>query len=88
MVGAVVKAKLGELEEEVRAGSSRRMRKYLTGVVQGVLCNKRFLMRFQDRCKNNFSSNQLTIVILEKTLEEKEPEVSEIAEISEGKVEL
>ena len=34
MVGAVVKAKIGELEEEVRAGSLRRKRKELTGVVQ------------------------------------------------------
>ena len=34
--GTVVKAKIGELEEEVRAGNSRRMRKEFTGVVQGV----------------------------------------------------
>ena len=33
VVGIVVKAKIGELEEEVRVGSSRRMRKELTGVV-------------------------------------------------------
>ena len=36
VVGAVVKVNIGELEEEVRAGSSRRMRKELTDVVQGV----------------------------------------------------
>ena len=34
--GAVVKSKIGELEEEVRAGNSRRMRKELTGVVKCV----------------------------------------------------
>ena len=33
VVGTVVKSKIGELEEEVRAGSSRSMRKELTGVV-------------------------------------------------------
>ena len=36
VVGTIVKAKIGELEEEVRVGSSRRMSKELTGVVQGV----------------------------------------------------
>ena len=35
-VGTVVKAKIGWLEEEVRVGSSRRMRKELTGVVQAI----------------------------------------------------
>ena len=33
VVGTVVKAKIGELEEEVRVGSSRRMRKDFTGAV-------------------------------------------------------
>ena len=46
--GTVVKAKIGELEEEVRAGNLRRMRKELTGVVQGVLGRRRFLVRFQN----------------------------------------
>ena len=48
MVGTVVKTKIGELEEEVRAGISRRMRKDLTGVVQYFLGKKRLLVRFQD----------------------------------------
>ena len=86
MVGTVVKSKIGELEEEVRAGSSRRTRKDLTGVVQEVSSENRLLVRFQDGCKNNLSSNQLTIVIVEKIPEEKEPEVSEIAEIPEEQV--
>ena len=54
VVGTVVKAKIGELEEEVSAGTSRRMRKYLTGVVQGVSGRRRFLVRFQNGCKNIF----------------------------------
>ena len=66
MVGTVVKSKIGELEEEVRAGSSRRMRKELTGVVQGVSDEKRSLVRFHDLCENNLSSNQLNILIVEK----------------------
>ena len=86
-VGAVVKSKIGELEEEVRAGNFRSMRKELTGVVQGVLWNKRFLVRFQYGFKNNMSSNQLTIVIVENIPEEKEPEVSAIPEIPGEQVE-
>ena len=34
MEGKVLKANIGELEEEVRAGDSRMMRKELTGVVK------------------------------------------------------
>ena len=71
MVGTVLKSKIGELEEEVREVSLRRMRKYLTGVVQGVSGKKMFLARFQDGCEENLSSNQLTIVILEKVPEDK-----------------
>ena len=48
MVGAVVKAKIGDLEEEVREGFLRRMSKELTEVVQGVSGKKWFLVRFQD----------------------------------------
>ena len=55
MVEAEVKTKIGELEEEVRAGSSRRMRKELTGVVQGLSGRRRFLVRFQNGCKKNLS---------------------------------
>ena len=53
VVGTVVKSKLGELGEEVRKGSSRKMRKDFTDVVQRVSVKKRFLLRFQDVCKNN-----------------------------------
>ena len=50
MMGTVVKSKIVELEEEVRSGISISMRKELTGVVQGVLSKKGFLVRFQGRC--------------------------------------
>ena len=81
VVGTVVKTKIGELEEEVRVGSSRRMRKELTGVVQGVLGRMRFLVTFQNGCKKNLSSNQLTAVTAHKILVEEAPEVSTIPEI-------
>ena len=53
--GRFVKAKIGELEEEVRAVSSRRMSKELTGAVQGVSGRRSFSARFQNGCKNNLS---------------------------------
>ena len=57
VVGAVVKSKIGELEEEVREGFLRILRKELTVVVQGVYGKKRFLMRFQYGCKKDLTSN-------------------------------
>ena len=50
VLGTVIKSNVGELEEEVRAGSLRSMRKELTGVVQGVFGRGRFLVRFQYGC--------------------------------------
>ena len=64
MVGTVVKSKIGELEEEVRAGNSRRMTKELTGVVKGVSGRRRFLVSFHYGCKKNLSSNQLTVMLV------------------------
>ena len=87
MVGTVVKAKIGELEEEVRVGSSRRMRKEFTGVVQGVSGRRRFLVRFQNGCEKNLSSNQLTVVTAHEILVEEAPEVSTIPEIPEDNAE-
>ena len=57
-------------------------------MVQGIYRKKRFLARFQDGCKNDLSSNQLTIVILEKIPVEKEPKVPTIPEIPEDQVTL
>ena len=88
LVGTVVKSNICELEEEVRAGNSRSMRKELTGVVQGVSGKRRFLVRFQYGCKKNLSSNQLTVVIVDNIPVEEEPEVSTIPEILEDQVEL
>ena len=85
--GTVVKAKIGELEEEVRASSSRIIRKEFTGVVQGVSGMRSFLVRFQNGYENNLSLNQLTVVIVDKIPVEEEPEVSTIPEIPEDQVE-
>ena len=50
-MGEVVKAKVGELEEEAREVFLRQPRKYLTGVIHGVSGKKRFLARFHDGCE-------------------------------------
>ena len=81
MVETVVISKIGELEEEVREGSSRITRKELTGVDKRVSGKKSFLVRLQDGFEKNISSNQLTIVIVENIPEEKEPEVTAITNI-------
>ena len=79
----VVKAKIGELEEEVRARCPRRMKNELNGVVQGILGNNWLLVRFQDGYENNLSSNQLTTVIVENIPDDKEPKVLTNSEILE-----
>ena len=56
-------------------------------MVQGVLGRRRFLVRFNNVFENNLSSNQLTVVIVEKIPVEEEHEVSTIPEILEDKVE-
>ena len=66
-MGVVIKSKLGELEEEVREGFLRLLRKELTGVFQGVSRKRRFLASFQYGCKK--------AVILEKRPVEEEPKV-------------
>ena len=86
MLGAVVKAKIGELEEEVREGFLRRMRKELTVVFQGVSGKKRFLVRFQYGCRNYLASNKLTVVIVEKIPVEEEPKVPTIPKIPDKTV--
>ena len=66
MVGAVVKAKVGELEDEVTVVFSRRTRRYFTGVLQLVSGKRIFLVIFHDRCKKYLTSNQLTVVIVDR----------------------
>ena len=87
MVGTVAKAKIGELEKELRVGSARSIRKELTGVVQAISRKRRFLVRFHDGCEKNLSSNQLTDVAAHEILVEEAPLVSTIPEIPKDIVE-
>ena len=64
------------------------MRNYLNGVFQRISGNDRFLVRFQDGCEKDLTSNQLTIVIVEKSPVDKEPKVTTITEIPDEKFPL
>ena len=70
MVETVVKANVGELEEEIREKVSRRLRKEMIGVVQEVVGKRRYLVRFQYGLENEISLNQLTIVVTRIEVEE------------------
>ena len=48
MVGTVMKAKVGDLEEEIREVFLRRLRKDMNGVVQEIFGKRRYLARLQD----------------------------------------
>ena len=45
-VGSVVKAKVGDMEENTREGRNSRIRKEVVGCVQDVVGNKKFLVQF------------------------------------------
>ena len=48
IVGTVVMAKVGDLEEEIREIFSRRLGKEMTVVVQDIVGNMMYSVRFQD----------------------------------------
>ena len=64
MVGTVVKAKVGELEEDIREGFLRKLRKLMSGVVREVVMKCRYSVRFHDRLEKEMSSKQLNIVVV------------------------
>ena len=62
------------------------MVKGFTGVVQGVSGKNRFFARFQYGCEHDMTSNQLTIIIVEKIPVEQEPKVPKTPYITEDQV--
>ena len=58
-----------------------RIRKELTGVVQGISGKRRLLVRFQDRCEKFMTSNQLTVMKVERITMTKEAKVLKISVI-------
>ena len=67
VVGMVVKAKVVDVEDEVREVFTRSIRKYLTCVVQGLSGNRRFLEIFKYGREKDMNSNQLTVVTIENS---------------------
>ena len=57
-------------------------------MVQVILGKKRFLVRFQDGREKNLSSNQLTIVIVEKITDETDAKIFTNPEIPEEQLRM
>ena len=55
MVGTVVKAKVGDLEEDIREGFLRRLSKKMNSVVREVVGKRRYLVRLQDGLDKDMS---------------------------------
>ena len=70
MVGMAVKAKVGDLEEDIREGFYRRLRKEMTVVVQEVVGKRSYSVRLKYGFENEMSLNQLTIVVVSSEVEE------------------
>ena len=77
MMGMVVKAKVGEMEEDIREGFLRRLRKEINGVVKEVVGKRIYLVRFQDGLEKELQSKRITIVVVSIEIEE-EIEVREV----------
>ena len=60
-----MKAKVGELEDDVREGFYSKTNKELIGVLEAVSSNRK-LVRFQDGCEKYLTSNKLTAVTVDR----------------------
>ena len=67
-VGSVVKAKVGEMEENTREGRIRRMRKELMGRVQAVVEKKKILVQFKNLQKKEMISCSIVYVFLKEEI--------------------
>ena len=67
LVGKVLKARVGELEDDLREGFYRRTSNDLTDAVEPVSGNRRLLVRFQDGYEKYMTFNQLTVVVVDST---------------------
>ena len=65
-----MKAKLGDLEEEIREGFSRRLRKKMTGVAHEVVGKRRYSARLPDGLEKEMLWNQINIVVVRSELDE------------------
>ena len=88
MVGTVMKANIGELEDEVRRLFSRSLRKQLKYVVQVVSGKMRLLVRFKYGCDKYPPLNQINSVTVDRIPTNKESKVPKISLITDGSVVL
>ena len=72
-----MKAKVGELEEEIREGFLRGLRKEMNGVVQEVVGKRRYSVRFKNGLEKEILSKHLTVVFVRSEVED-EIEVREV----------
>ena len=61
-----MKAKVGELKDEVKEVFSRWLKNELTSVFQVVSGRRRFLVTFQNRYDKYMNSNQLAVVTVDR----------------------
>ena len=73
-----MKAKVVDLGYEVRVGFSRQMRKALSGMEEEVYGKMWFFMRFEDKCDNYLTSNQITIMTVDRIHTTKEAKATTI----------
>ena len=72
-VGAVVKSKVGELENITREVRSIRMKKEVVGCVQSVVGRKNFLVQFEDVQKKEIIFSSLVFLSLKEEVDMDEP---------------
>ena len=72
-VGYVVKAKVGDIQENTREVRNRRMRKELVGCYQDVAVKNRLLVKFGYVHKKEISSSLLVFLISKEEVEMDEP---------------
>ena len=70
MAGAVVKAKVGDLEEDIREGFSGRLWNQMTGVVHEVVGKRGYLVRFHYGLEKEIQLNQINILVVRSEVEE------------------
>ena len=76
------------MEDEVRAGFSRKLRNDFTGLLQGIYGNRRFLVRFQDGFEKDIILNRLTVMSVERSPMTEESKVPTISVIPDETVDL
>ena len=83
-----MKAKVSELEDEVREIFYRLMGKDLNDVVKRLSSKRRFLVRFKYGCEKNMTLNQLNVLTVERTPVIEESKVLTIYVIPDKTIDL